>query len=229
MRKVIASALRRGKLFFNQFRFHSFIKNSIIWPPYKILVNLLKDPDSIANVQGHKMFLDSMDSLSLSVFGIYEPLETELIKTELKAGDVFLDIGAHIGYYTLIAAEQVGHNGKVIAFEPEPTNFSLLKKNVEMNGYQNVILIQKAVTSRSEKGRLFLSNTNTGNHTLLDYYNDRNSIEIETISLDDYFNDYEGYVDFVKIDVEGAEATVIQGMTALLQKNEKIKIQKIPL
>jgi hypothetical protein len=63
-------------------------------------------PNTSINVRGHKMFLDSMDALRLSVWGFYEPFVTQVFKKEIKKNDVVLDIGAHIGYYTLIAAKQ---------------------------------------------------------------------------------------------------------------------------
>jgi hypothetical protein len=119
------------------------------------IVSRLKS--TLAEVDGHKMFLDSRDSLGLSIFSIHEPLETGLVKEKIKKGDVVLDIGANIGYYTLIFAKLVGEEGKVFAFEPEPTNFSLLEKNVEINGYKNVVLIQKAVSNETGKIRLYLS------------------------------------------------------------------------
>lgn len=121
---------------------------------------------TFAEVDGHKMFLDSKDSLNLSINGIYEPLQTELVKKEIKKGDVVLDIGANIGYYTLIFAKLVGEDGKVFVFEPAPTNFSFLKKNVEINSYKNVVLVQKAVSNKTGKLKLYLSEDNIGDHRI---------------------------------------------------------------
>lgn len=98
------------------------------------LIRRLKS--NVAMVMGHKMFLDCKDSLNLSINnGIYEEFETNIVKEEIKKGDIVLEIGANIGYYTLIFAKLVGEKGKVFAFEPDPTNFALLKKNIEINGY----------------------------------------------------------------------------------------------
>lgn len=117
--------------------------------PIQYLLKQLKS--NFAVVQGHKMFLDSKDSLGLSLKGVHEEFETELVKRMIKRGDVVLDIGANIGYYTLIFAKIVGEDGKVFAFEPDPTNFALLKRNVEINGYKNILLVQKAVSNKSGK------------------------------------------------------------------------------
>ena len=69
---------------------------------------------------------------------------TALVKRIVRNGDIVVDIGAHIGYYTLIFARLVGPKGKVFAFEPEPNNFNLLIKNIKINGYKNIIPVQKA-------------------------------------------------------------------------------------
>ncbi|MEM4282315.1 MAG: FkbM family methyltransferase [Candidatus Woesearchaeota archaeon] len=179
---------------------------------------------SFTEVQGHKMFLDSKDSLNLSIDGIYEPFETDLVKKVIKKGNVVLDIGANIGYYTLIFAKLVGKEGKVFAFEPDPTNFSLLKKNVEINCYKNVVLVQKAVSNKTGKVKLYLSETNKGDHRIYDSHDGRKSIEVEVIQLDDYFKNYNGKVDFIKIDIQGAEWGAVQGMLNLLKKNKTVKI-----
>ncbi len=175
-------------------------------------------------VQGHKMFLDPLDTLGLSLKEVYEPFETEIVKEKIKKGDVVLDIGANIGYYTLIFARIVGENGKVFAFEPDPTNFSLLKKNVEINGYKNVELMQKAVSNKTEKIKLYLSRDNSGDHRIYDSSDGRQSIEIESIRLDDYFKDYNGAINFIKMDIQGAEGGVVQGMSNLLGKQKNITI-----
>ena len=121
-----------------------------IVPFYKLICKTLK-PKRIISItcQGNKMYVDGRDKNivpDLLSKGAYEPFETELFKKNLEKGEVVLDIGAHIGYYTLIAAKIVGNEGKVFAFEPAPDNYALLEKNVNANGYKNVILEQKAAS-----------------------------------------------------------------------------------
>lgn len=189
---------------------------------YHLLTRYLKP--KIAVVMGHRMVLDWRDTLHLSLNGIYEPLTTELVKNEIKNGDIVLDIGAHIGYYTLIFAKLVGKNGKVYAFEPEPTNFALLEKNIQLNSYQNVILVRKAVSNKSEKVKLYIYKNHPAHHKIYNTHDGDSFIEIDAISLDDYFKSYEGKIDFIKMDIEGAELAAIQGMSSLLQKNTNVKI-----
>lgn len=199
-----------------------FEKYHLIEIAYNFLIHLLKSNETV--IDGHKMFLDKYDSLNLTINGIYEPLTTEFVKKEIKKGNVVVDIGANIGYYTLIFAKLVGEEGKVFAFEPDPTNFSLLKKNVETNGYKNVVLIQKAVLDKTGKGKLYLNKYDMGAHTVYDTQNSYQSIDIETIRLDDYFDNYYGKIDFIKIDIEGGEGKAILGMLNLLKKNDNVKL-----
>jgi len=179
--------------------------------------------NNICMIDGHKMWLDDKDSLGLSSNnGIFEPQEIELVKKQVSLGDTVLDIGANIGYYTLIFAKLVGEHGKVFAFEPDPTNFALLKKNVEMNGYSNVILVPKAVSNENKKAKLFLCEQNQGMHRVYNSVFCNESIDIEFLKLDDYFQDEK--ISFIKIDIEGAEYNAIQGMLNLLHRNREVKI-----
>ncbi|OGM22849.1 hypothetical protein A2961_01665 [Candidatus Woesebacteria bacterium RIFCSPLOWO2_01_FULL_39_21] len=176
-------------------------------------------------VQGHKMFLDSKDSLNLSINnGVFEKFETELIKKEIKQGNIVLDIGSNIGYYTLIFAKLVGYNGKVFAFEPDPTNFAILKKNIEINGYKNVVLINKAVSNITGGLKLFLCEDNKGDHRIYDSKDGRKSIEIESVRIDDYFKNLNNKINFIKMDIQGAEYDALKGMCRFLNRNKNVKI-----
>lgn len=180
-------------------------------------------PDFI-EIEGHKLFLDKFDSLNLFMRGSFEEFETEIVKKIIKKGDIVLDVGANIGYYTLIFAKLVGKNGKVFSFEPDPTNFDLLTKNVKINGYENVILVRKALSYKTGKTNLFLSNTNAGDHMIVDTKENRDTVEIEMTTGDDYFRDFSEQLNFIKMDVQGAEIDALRGMSSLLQKINDIKI-----
>ncbi|MBA7507590.1 hypothetical protein ES706_06310 [subsurface metagenome] len=188
------------------------------------LIPLLKKPNAAVEVQGHRMFLDSKDSLGLFPFGVYEPFRTEIIKQQIQKGNVVLDIGANIGYFTLIFAQLVGERGKVFAFEPEPDNFALLQKNMEANGYQNVILVKKAVSNKARKVKLYLSEDNKGDHRIYDSHDGRKFVEVEVITLDEYFKDYDLKVDFIKMDIQGAEGGALEGCSLLIERNRNVKI-----
>jgi len=179
---------------------------------------------TFADVQGQKMFLDPGDSIGLSVNEIYEPCVVAVANKEIKKGGVVLDIGANIGYFTLIFARLVGDNGKVYAFEPDPANFALLKKNVEINGYKNVVLVQKAVSNYDGLLKLYLSEKNPQDHRIYDWNDGRKFVEAQAVRLDEYFKNYAGKIDFIKIDTQGVEGAVIEGAVATLQKNRGVKM-----
>lgn len=190
---------------------------------YKLTISHLKSPQDIVSVREHKMVLDANDSLELSVFGIYAKFMTKLIMREIKKGDVVLDVGANIGYFTLIFAHLVGEEGRVFAFEPDPTNFTILEKNIEINGYKNVVAIQKAVSNHTGKDKLYLHDINTGMHRLSKQPLNNHHIEVNTICLDDYFTK-NTKIDFIKLDVEGSEYAVVEGAHSVLQENKNIKL-----
>jgi len=191
---------------------------------YRFLLSFLKISNDVLEIQGNKMFIDTIDSSMLFMKGVYEPLITELFKKEIKKGDVVLDIGANIGYYTLIFAKFIGEEGKVFAFEPEPSNFALLKKNIKTNGYQNVTLEEKVISNKNGKIKLYISEESNGLHRIYGLEDGWKSIEVESIRLDDYFKGYNGKIDWIKIDIEGGEWAAFQGMSLLLEKNKNLKI-----
>ncbi|SEH08434.1 cobalt-precorrin-6Y C(15)-methyltransferase [Candidatus Venteria ishoeyi] len=171
------------------------------------------------------MYLDDKDSLGLlSNNGIFEEQEVAVVKEQVKSGDTVLDIGANIGYYTLIFAKLVGKQGKVFAFEPEPDNFALLQKNIEINGYSNIVLIPKAVSDKNEIIKLYLCEKNKGMHRAYNSIFCNKYIEIESIRIDDYFQQNNQTIDFIKMDIEGYEYTALQGMLNILRNNKNIKI-----
>jgi FkbM family methyltransferase len=189
---------------------------------YDYLFHFLK-PKSVM-VQGHRMWLDDQDTLELATHEVYEPFETALFKREIKPGQTVLDIGANIGYYTLIAAKLAGPKGKVYAFEPDPDNFALLKKNVETNGYNNVVLVNKAVSDKTKTAQLFLNKTNKGDHRLYDSKDGRPSISVQTIKLDDFFKKLDKKIHFIKMDIQGSEASALSGMRNLIRRNSSLKL-----
>ena len=97
----------------------------------------------LVTAQGNKFFLDPRDAMSKDLLshGVWEEYETQIFKETISPGDVVLDIGANIGYYSLIAARLVGDTGKVHAFEPEPNSRDLLEKNIAVNKCSNIVCI----------------------------------------------------------------------------------------
>jgi len=160
------------------------------------------------------------------VMGRYEEETTRLFQSLVKPGMVFVDVGAHLGYYTLLAARQVGPAGKVYAFEPDPDNHAVLLRNIELNAYDNVVAARKAVSNQVGTATLYLTALDSGRHSMYQHgLPERGSVAVETTTMDFYLGS-EGCprVDLVKIDVEGAEVSVLEGMTQLLEKSDDLKL-----
>jgi len=167
---------------------------------------------------------DRVITSALVNWGTWEPAETAVLRRELRPGDTFLDVGANVGYYTLIASKLVGPTGRVIAFEPDPTSFALLKRSVEANGLSNVTLVQKALSDEPGTIKLFLDETNKGAHKIFQYGESRRFVEVAAVRLDDYLEGHEGRIDLIKIDTEGAEGAILKGMGKTLRRHENTKL-----
>jgi FkbM family methyltransferase len=182
----------------------------------------------LAEVQGKKMYLDLSDRVhceTLYATGVWEKDVTAYLMKLLERGMVVVDIGANVGYYTLLAAEKVGGHGKVFAFEPEPSRYALLEKNVRVNGLKNVILVQKAVSNKPGAARLYLDpRHNKADHRLFDSSDGRESVAVETTSLDDFFKDKGLLIHVIKMDIQGAEMAALEGMADTIKRHHDLTL-----
>ena len=190
-------------------------------------LRLAPSHEAVGTVRGSRMwFHPGSDCYWEMTHGNYEAGATRLLESILVPGMVVVDVGAHIGYFSLLAARLVGAAGKVYAFEPAPANFRLLTKNVDLNGLRNIIAVNKAVSDRVGESILFLQPGTLG-HSLFPETlgKGETSIKVESITLDRFFADENWpHVDLVKIDAEGAEPAVVNGMAELLKRNPSIKL-----
>jgi FkbM family methyltransferase len=173
---------------------------------------------------GMPMWVDTRDRVIATRLlgeGVWEPAETAAFIARVGAGMCVFDVGANIGYYTLLAARAVGPSGRVYAFEPESCNFGLLTRNVAENGFANVRAVHAAVSDRNGTVRLHLDEANFGAHSL-EAGSVRTSAgrseEVITVPLDSFADEARGFEPgvLVKIDVQGAEALVVEGGRRLL-------------
>ena len=170
-------------------------------------------------IDGLTIYLNPGDQVitpAMLAQGTWEPLETSLFLDNVRPGDTVIDVGANIGYYTLVAARKVGPRGKVIAFEPDPESFSFLKRNVKANGLTNVVLEQKALSNSHGRLNLYLARENRGDHRIFPAQESRDAVEVEALPLDDYLQDSVS-VNFIKIDTQGAEGVIVEGMLRTLR------------
>lgn len=195
---------------------------------YVFLKRNLKPKGSVLiESHGNMMYADARDEGVLPLLldgGIYEEFETELFKGLLKPGMVVVDIGANIGHYSLIAARLVGDSGHVYSFEPDPHNFDLLRRNIEMNGFKNVTPVNKALSNEPGTLTLHLDKYNLGGHSLTsdNILIDAGTVEVETTTLDLFFISSGGgdRIDVMKMDTQGSEGTIVEGARRLMEEND---------
>src|SRR5215203_2025312 len=149
-----------------------------------------------------------------------------------KEGDIVVDIGAHIGLYTIISSKRVRANGKVVAIEAHPGNFEMLNSNIKLNRLNNVIPLNYAVYSKETKVKLYLPSGESGftkyNTIMPNWINTREKfVEVNANTLDYLLQLNEirqEEVNWIKIDVEGAEFEVLKGASNVLSKSKDIAI-----
>ncbi len=153
--------------------------------------------------------------------GVYEAATAFLMTQVLRPGDTFVDVGAHVGFFAMIAGAIVGPSGRVIAFEPNAENFAALQNNATLNGFAHVTCINSAVGDRDGEATFFENLDNDGGHALWDpglhpfneQSRDRQAMRRLPIArLDTVLPSLGvGSVKAVKIDTEGAEVQVLDG------------------
>ncbi|HXF85704.1 MAG TPA: FkbM family methyltransferase [Anaerolineales bacterium] len=157
-----------------------------------------------------------------------ENLEKESVmwcKKLIRPGMIVLDIGAHLGYYTRIFSELVKDSGRVFAFEPCPENLLVLRHNLQQSKYKNVYIFDKAVSSKDGQAVLFISPGHSNHSLNAGYTPDQGRVTVQTISIDSFLAAQSiQVVDFIKIDVEGAEPLVLEGMRQTIERASGLKM-----
>jgi FkbM family methyltransferase len=151
-----------------------------------------------------------------------------------KKGDIVIDVGAHMGRYTIIASKRVGENGKVIAIEAHPGNYEMLNRNIKLNKLTNIIPLNFAVYSKETKVKLFLPDEDLGytmHHTVMSERvgeTGKKFVEVNAYTLDHLLYKQNGIrpedVRWIKIDVEGAELEVLKGAADILSNSKDITL-----
>lgn len=178
---------------------------------YKFIYNRLK-PDGVIKINAGKynFFVDARDTgiaPYLIMRGSFDDNLTFFLKKILKPNMIFADIGANMGYFSIIASDLVGENGKVYAFEPDDHNYELLVKNIKLNNCLNIIPIKKAVSDKDGIAKLYLAGNDMDKHSL--FVLGEEFKEVETVALDSFFKDENPNV--IKADIEGYESYLLEG------------------
>lgn len=186
-------------------------------PVYKKLMKMHLRNNAYA-FKGFSLFLNPDDATITDslVYGGYEEDELDLIKKLIKPGDVILDIGANIGLFTVNCAMATGVNGRVFSFEPEPVNFSFLKKNIALNKLSNVTPFQMAVSSRQGECTFYVNPLNKGDHRMYGDKAHTSTITVPMTSIDAALKEHNVKVDMIKMDIQGAEMQALVGMKETL-------------
>ena len=171
-------------------------------------------------VHGLRMELSPLEWTEITLMrdGVIEPQTTALFGSLLRPSDVYVDVGAHVGFHTLVARHHVGESGRVIAVEPQPYNCQKVLANWRANGFSNIVLYVAAAGERGgvavlhdqaahDKSRLSLC---------LEPVNDEaQRFQVPVVSIEDLFREQGvGSVRLLKIDVEGYELEVVRGLRA---------------
>ena len=149
---------------------------------------------------------------------MWEPRETRYLTTLLQAGQTFVDVGANVGYFSLFAADLVGPGGTVIAVEPEPRNLDLLQRNIARNGVETVRVLPFAAAAAEGTMSLALDEENRGAHRLVASDDPQAGPCVRCVRLDDVLPER---VDLIKIDAQGYDHEVIEGLERTLAANPK--------
>ncbi|MBA7620167.1 hypothetical protein ES703_27511 [subsurface metagenome] len=200
-------------------RFGLKVKMKFSWIPYApqigrllkvILPNNMTVPILQGKLRGKKWIIGS--GVIEMALGSYEYEKRTLIERRVQNSSVFYDIGAHVGFYTLLASQLVGPDGKVIAFEPVCRNLNYLRRHLVINHCANVVVIGAAV---SDKNGIFPFSE--GSNSSMGYLSDEGNLTVNTVSIDELVMNGEiAAPDYMKIDVEGAELLVLKGAKATL-------------
>jgi FkbM family methyltransferase len=162
------------------------------------------------------------DRLSYLIHGL-EPSIVKVAASILRPGDTVVDIGANVGFLTREFASLVGHQGKVLAFEPEPVTFDFLQCNTQR--LPQVSVFQEAMSDHIGKMSFHLHPTSGMSNSLVNAWKDGRTIQVSTSTLDAWAKDNAiADVRLVKIDVEGAELLVLRGMQGILKERSGLQL-----
>jgi FkbM family methyltransferase len=168
-----------------------------------------------------KLDLDEWIQQHIYFLGYFDPMGIRFIKNQLYEGEVFIDIGANVGAYSLVASRFVGRSGKVIAFEPVGAVFQRLSENISLNGLTNTVAEKKAVLDKNGITDIYLSDReNMGMSSIFNINPGKGKSEkVEAVTLDDYIEKSGiSMISLIKIDIEGSEMLALKGMQRIIER-----------
>ena len=224
LKKILFFIFSENSRFINVFvRFDDFLRR------LGFLNHILKGKFKYHNLTFYNAKNDTSIESSIITNFTYEPEVIKEIKYNLKSGSNFIDGGANIGFFSLIASKIVGSTGRIIAFEPTPSTYSFLKKNIKVNNLKNITTIRKGLSSSEKKLSFILKNNAEANSIISDenkiFKNEDQIIKINTVTIDKFCEENNlKKIDLIKLDVENHELEAIKGARKILSINQNIKI-----
>ena len=199
--------------------------------PYRLASAGLRQRDvAVRNGVAKGLKFNTGESCPELALGTYEVPIQNIFTQHLKSGDVFYDIGANVGFFSIIAAKLVGDTGKVYAFEPGEENAKSIRHNAQLNSFSQIEVIEKAVSHTSGEGQLLLAEY-SGGHALAtaDAPPDlAGEVTVDLVSIDDLIAQNKiKPPNFVKVDVEGAELDVLKGMRETIKTHQPTIIYEV--
>jgi FkbM family methyltransferase len=175
-------------------------------------------------VFGYEIVLDLADHIQRAIYlGTFERLETAMLRRMLRPGMTFVDVGANVGYFTLLAAKAVQSSGRVISFEPSLYLHDLLASTIRANGLSQVTLVSSGLGNKAGFANLYLNPSFGNNSPTMVEHTASEVTRVQVLRLDDYLVGHEiSTIDLLKIDVEGFEPRVLEGASEALASG-KIK------
>ena len=225
--RMVIGKERRDQLYATRHLYHNWSPSYEVVKAFFKILKLLKIPRPefikiFVPYHNYKLHVrsDKEDFATFEDFQLFRP----------KEGDNFVDVGAHIGRYSMMAAKRIGNLGRIIAIEAHPETFELLKKNMALNRFYNVTTITPVVSSQKGKVKLYLAGHESGftiyNTIMINRAKPTEKfLEVEANTLDNILNENNVQrVNWIKIDVEGAELEVLKGAVNTLSSNKDLTL-----
>ncbi len=178
------------------------------------------------NVFNYKLYLDTSDkglSRTLFLFGRREIDHYKMLHEILKPGMQILDIGANIGYYAVMESKVIGSSGKITAIEPMLPNIEMLRRNIELNGVENIDVVHGAVSESTGTGQMYMS-SHSNLHTFhkdgsAAAYLESTSVDVPTFTLRDAAARSGTRAELIRMDVEGHEVEILGQLVDLVRED----------
>jgi FkbM family methyltransferase len=195
----------------------------IVFRVYHKILKMCIGNVHIARAYFGSLFVCDLDDILqryIFYFGKWEPMISHVTEQLLRKGDVYVDVGANIGYYTLLASNCVGGSGKVVSIEASPTIYSLLSNNIARNRASNIRLVNVAASDRRNTLVIYAGErSNIGKTTTIEARGFRKECSVQALPIDEILSVDELHrVSLIKIDIEGAELPVLSHLIDNLSK-----------